>query len=221
MFHFIEPQEHHLYQSSIDPFLKELQDSKILQRNQNLKQATFILAEEKVKGIHGGILLLKQSITTLSSEVGEYLHTFFPQTKEIWTGMVALMISEDITGRDFEKICKTLYPALYEDLIFFGIKESSPFLCLTMPTIEHLTIDMLGFWPYVLEVRPSASSDGLFHGILSLADTRQELIHFWKNDNNLQVQNLLGSLSAFQSLSAQNCNKIATLNKKMKPFFSL
>ena len=33
---------------------------------------------------------------------------------------------------------------------------------------EYLCTEAIGFWPYVIEVRPQDSFDGLFHGVLFL-----------------------------------------------------
>lgn len=221
MFQLIEPQEHYLYESSINPFLKDLQNSVGLKMDQDLAQATLLLVRKEIEGIEGGILLLKQSTHMLPSEVEQYLQSFCPQIKEVWTGMIAFQMSEEIGGRDFEKICKILYRALYEDLIVFGIKENIPFLCLTMPLIEYLSINLLGLWSYTFEVRKNASSGGLCHGVLSLTAPTQGVNSFWMNDNHLQDPHFVDSATAFHVFWAQNCNKFDTFDKKIKPFFPL
>ncbi|OJW47944.1 MAG: hypothetical protein BGO67_08725 [Alphaproteobacteria bacterium 41-28] len=39
---------------------------------------------------------------------------------------------------------------------------------MTLEPGEYLCTEAIGLWPYVLKVRFQDSSDGLFHGILSL-----------------------------------------------------
>ncbi len=212
MFYLIEPQEHHLYESSIKPFIKELKYITDLKDEQDLHQATFLLLKEEIEETRGGILLLKQKTSTLNSEVEGYLRSFCPQIKEVWTGRIAFQMSEEIAGRNFDKICKIIYRTLYEELIVFGIRENTPFLCLTMPLVEHLSINLLGLWPYMFEVRPSAASSGaLCHGILALPGPLQETNSLWKYDNHLQDPNFVSSETAFHIFWAQNCNKITTM----------
>lgn len=210
MFHFIEPQEHHLYQSSIDPFLSELHVLTELKKEkdlgQALNQARFLLVKREIKGIKGGVLLIKKRISMLDPEVAEYLCTFSPHLNEVWTGMVSFQMHEEIAGRDFEKVCKTLYCTLHKDLTVFSIKEKTPYLCLTMPRIEYLTINLLGLWPYVFEARPDGSSNDLFQGILALTGAKQ-------------AANPSCSKSDFQTLVAQNCNKIVTVQEKNEDIF--
>lgn len=178
MFNVIEPQEHLLYKSSIDLFLQELHIAVGLKNDQDLTHATYVLLEEKIEGIEGGILLLKQPLEVSSKEVRSYLRALCPQYtpySEIWTGRIAFRFSKDISGWDYEKISTLLYCALYEDLVAFSVKENTPFFYLTLPLVEHLSIDMLGFWPYLLKVSPHESLDGLFHGILSLIKAQQDV----------------------------------------------
>ena len=174
MFNVINPCEHHLYKSSIYSFLQDLHTAMSLEQIQDLTNAVYVLIGGEVKEFQGGMLLLKQPLETVPPEIGTYLRALCPQYKsctEIWTGRVAFQVSQDISGGDYERLSKLLYRALYQDLVAFSIKENTPFLCLTLPLVEHLSIDMLGLWPYLLKVSPHESSDGLFHGILSLTRT--------------------------------------------------
>ncbi|MBA3814466.1 MAG: hypothetical protein H0X26_08300 [Alphaproteobacteria bacterium] len=212
MFYLIEPQEHHLYESSITPFVEELQSITVFKGEQDLQQATFLLLKKEIKDVCGGLLLLKQKTSTLNPEVEGYLRSFCPQIKEVWTGSISFQMSEEIAGRDFDKICKILYRSLYEELIVFGIRENITFLCLTMPLIEQLSINLLGLWPYMFEVRPSAASSGaLCHGILALPGPLQGANSFWKYDNPLQDPNFVSSETAFHIFWAQNCDEINTV----------
>lgn len=181
MFNVIEPQEHHLYASTINLFLQELHDADLLdavslEQDQDLTNATYILLEEELKGLQGGALLLKQPFQDVVPTVRTYLENLCPQYThqcEIWTGKIAFQISKDISGGDYEKISKLLYRTLYNDLVAFSVKENTPFLCLTLPLVEHLSINMLGLWDFMFEVSPGESNDGFFHGLLSLAGVTQ------------------------------------------------
>ena len=48
------------------------------------------------------------------------------------------------------------------------MKKKIDFLYMVREPGEYFCTEAIGFWPYVFEVRPCESLDGLFHGILSL-----------------------------------------------------
>jgi hypothetical protein len=89
-------------------------------------------------------------------------------------------VDKEISGWDYEKISKQVYGALYEDLVAFGVKEDISALYLTMPLVEHLSINLLGFWHFKLEQKPRESRDGLFHGLLSLNGCPHSSSDLWK-----------------------------------------
>ncbi|OJW55223.1 MAG: hypothetical protein BGO67_00510 [Alphaproteobacteria bacterium 41-28] len=174
MFEFIEPEEQRLYKDRIIPFLKKLAENPtIYEVLVELDQATFLLANDKSNSIQGGALLFNQSTEMLHPRIQEHVRTLYPWMREVWTGMISLQIHQDVTGRDFEKLCKLVCCALMADLIAFGIKETTPFLCVAMTPLEYRSIEMFSInmhnlWDYAVEVKPE--SDGLFHGILTLID---------------------------------------------------
>ena len=176
MFEFIEPEEHRLYKNRIIPFLEKIAENpRLYEAFEEWDKATFLLASEKNNSIQGGALLLNQSIETLHPRIQEHVRTLYPQLRKVWTGMISLQIHQDITGRDFEKLCRLFHCALVADLIAFGIKETTPFLCVTMTPLEYRSIGMLSsttqnLWEYAVKVKPESSRDGLFHGVLTLID---------------------------------------------------
>lgn len=206
MLNVIEPQEHHSYQASVHPFLQELSIScDVALEEEKLTNATYILVDEEIEGFQGGILLLKKRLETLYPDVKVYLETICPQHNlctDVWTGYVAFQVNKDISGGHYEKISKLLYRVLYEDLIAFGVKENIPFLYLTMPLVEYLSINFLGMWDFMLEISPRESLDGLFHGILPL---RGEAHDTSFNSSFLTPR---ASLDPF---SSQNCDKFITI----------
>ncbi|MBA3814644.1 MAG: hypothetical protein H0X26_09250 [Alphaproteobacteria bacterium] len=177
MFHLIEPEDHYLYKDLITPFLEKLtHNSKLCDSLENWKQATFLLVDDKSKSIKGGSLLLKQGRETLHSTLQEHVKTFYPQHKEVWSGIVDLQVHDDITGSDYERLCTIFYGALMADFIAFGIRENTHFLYLKMTPIEYATNNRQALWPYDLEIKPQSSGDALFHGVLTLIDMRQEAV---------------------------------------------
>lgn len=191
MFHFIEPKEHYLYKEDILAFLEGVAPNpKLYEAFENWEEASFLLAQEvinnsnyspyknyahnlRAKCVKGGALLLTQSTDLLHPRIQEHLKMFYPQMKDVWTGLISLQVHEDIIGRDFERMCRLLYCTLLADLIAFGIKEGAPFLCVSMTPNEHLMIEREDVWPYVAQIKPESSRDGLFHGVLRLIDIPQ------------------------------------------------
>lgn len=174
MFHYIEPEEHYLYRDRILPFLERVADDpKLFELFEDWDQATFILAKENFQNIHGGALLVKQDRDLLHPRIREHLATLYPSQEEVWTCLISLQVDNDLTGRDFEHVCRLFYCALMADLIAFGISKGTPFLCVTMTPTEHQAIKMHEAWPYTGEVRADSSRDGLFHGVLTLLDIQQ------------------------------------------------
>lgn len=168
MFDVILPKNH--------PYQNPLKDSflEIIKKNQTLnyvfrdqKNATFILTQDPLNGFYGGALLLKQKLSFLHKDIRKSLFSQSSQKQEIWTGNVSLYMTHDLPAH-FESLCKSFYQNLYAQLVEFGIKEKISFLCVTLEPGEYLCTEAIGLWPYVVEVRPQDSSDGLFHGILSL-----------------------------------------------------
>jgi hypothetical protein len=192
MFQFIEPDEHHLYRSRIFSFLEDIASHpKLYEIFENWEEGHFLLAQEAVSNrpsycdnqphdavtqrVKGGALLLKQPIDLLHPRIQAHFASLHPQMSETWAGLISLQVHEDITGRDFERICRLFYSSLLADLIAFGMREGCPYLCTTMTPHEHLIIEREDVWPYHMQVRPEASRDKLFHGILTLTGIPQNV----------------------------------------------
>jgi hypothetical protein len=183
MFKTIHPNEHESNRDLIDPFLKKLKASKPSLGNNfsDISNATFILAEENPDRIGGGAVLLKKKEETLHPQIRERLDAFVSPDQHVWFGTVALNLRHDISGQDFVRFSKLFYRELYEALMVFGRQEKTAFLCLRLPASEHLTTDILEYWPYVMSIRPKESGDGFFHSVLALTGTRNETTLFWKS----------------------------------------
>ncbi len=194
MFHFIEPKEQYLYKDDILAFLEGVASSpKLYEAFENWEEGSFLLAQElrnnrndspfknrdhdhREKCVKGGALLLKQPTDLLQPRIQAYIKTCYPQMKDVWTGLISLQVHEDITGRDFERICRLFYCTLLADLTAFSVKVGSPFVCVSMTPFEHTMIEREDVWPYVAQVKPESSRDGLFHGVLSLLDITQNTV---------------------------------------------
>lgn len=191
MFHVYEPDDHCLCSNLINPFLNDLPEGFLLSPS-DLQQATFILLPEEFKPIQGGAFLLKKKIGSLHAILRKKLQPHFPLMQDVWAGTICLRLPNDIGARDFESICKIFYPMIYEDLVAFGIKEKASFIYVTLTPVEHLSTEVMGFWPYVLAMRADESSDGLFHGVLALKGSLLKTQWFWKDPELLSQQMRMG-----------------------------
>lgn len=183
MFKTLNKNEHIFHKDLIDPFLKELKSrpSTLSNTFSDHSKASFILAKENPDRINGGALLLQRKAETLHPLIRERLDAYVPPEEEVWTGTIALELKSNITGQDFECFSKLFYRNLCESLLIFGKQQKTNFICFTLAPCEHLTTHHLGYWPYVLTIRPKESKDGLYHSVLALSGTRDEVTHFWKS----------------------------------------
>lgn len=169
MFKLIEPNNQHSNESLITPFLMTLQNDPVLRFfSQHPDQATFIITSDEAKGIYGGALLSKKRLATLHPSLKKSMASFASEDGYVWMCTVSLSIKTDVLAYNFEAFCNVFYRELYNTLHQFGQKEEINFLGVVLEPGEYLCTEVIGLWPYVMEIRPQDSSDGLFHGILSL-----------------------------------------------------
>lgn len=175
MFNIIEPKNHYLYKTIVDLFSGFIKERVMLDYSfQAHTNATFIALKDQSNGIFGGAILLKQRVGILHQKIGKHLSALTPKNGEVWTCTVFLHEDNYALSQD-EVFCKSFYQNLYKQLVEFGMKEKIDFLCLMLEPCEYLCTEVIGSWPYVFEVKPHESRDGLFHGILSLERSPSKL----------------------------------------------
>lgn len=183
MFKTINTHEHRFYKSLIEPFLKELkaQNSSLYDSFSDFKETNFILAYENPDRINGGAIIQKRKEVTLHPQIRERLDTYVHPNQDVWVGTIFLELKSWISGQEYDCFSKIFFRKLYDALVSFGQQEKTGFLCLSLAAPQHLSTDHLEYWPYVLTIRPRDSKDGLFHSVLALSGTRDEVTHFWKS----------------------------------------
>jgi len=165
MFTVVSPKNHALHQGSIHLFQKALENNQnLIPFFQNADEPIYLLESHKDEGYVGGALLMK--LFPFLRTLGNQKITFPTQATEIWVSTIGLYIQNPTF--DFEAKGKTFYKHLYQELLDFGATHKINFLYLLLDPGEYLCTEALGFWPYVIEIRPQDSLDGLFHGLLSL-----------------------------------------------------
>lgn len=167
MFTFISPKNDEFHQNSIHLFHQAFENNQNLTPFfQDVLEATYLLENDKEEGYVGGALLMKKKLFPFLRTLGNQKITFPTQEKEIWVSTIGLNIKNPTF--DFEAKGKIFYKRLYQELVNFGALHKVNFLYLLLDPGEYLCTEALGFWPYVIEIRPQDSLDGLFHGLLSL-----------------------------------------------------
>lgn len=171
MFKNISPSYQRYYKGRIDLFMGLMglyQDVSLVSEEQ--RQATFIIGEDGNNGLYGGAVLHKYSVSDLQGQLQAVISTFDPEREEIWMGTLSCFIEDKVLSLDDKMAAyKAFYRELFEKFMEFGEEEKVRYLCLTLNPFEHRRTKNKGLWPYILEIQPQESLDGLFHGILSLS----------------------------------------------------
>ncbi|MBP9692758.1 MAG: hypothetical protein KBD90_05475 [Alphaproteobacteria bacterium] len=176
MLNIIEPKDHKTNQKRIDSFLDLL---KVYQSfsipTEELENATFAIASDNEYGVYGGALLLKKSVWDLELGIRQMILTARPDMDEVWTGIVGYYKEHEgaFSGKQALEVYLDFYCNLLDVFNDFGDEKQINFLFLTLSKFEYLKTTNHELWEYVYTVLPEESSDGLFHGILTL-DGREE-----------------------------------------------
>jgi hypothetical protein len=209
MLKIITPKENSLsqvtYQSRIDLLLGIIKYSQALPVTlEEQKMATFVLAladhsEENLlnKGdVYGGALIYQKNASSLPPTFRGLLAT--PDQENIWSGAISFFINsfnkdpleKAPSAPTLEDEFQTFYKALLEKFIEFGHQNHIDFLYLTLPSREYHNTKTKGSWSYALEITPENSSDGLFHGLLSLKKQKERTPYPLKNLFSIVIGNL-------------------------------
>lgn len=196
MLKIIESKNQHYYQSRIDllmGMMRYFQELPLILEEQEM--ATFILTEREEdlldlsshnenyfgnaplnKGsreIFGGAILYQRSARDLPPAVQQLMLTFNQEAtleEDIWGGSTSFFShpqKNSLSGEELDE-CRMFYENLLKKFIEFGQQKKVNFLCLALNPLEYEHTKNKDFWPYVLEIKPEDSPDGLFYGVLSL-----------------------------------------------------
>lgn len=175
MFEFLESSSSIVSKGCVDSYIEVMKKKESLfELFNNTYERKFILMNDDSKGIFGGAMLQKKSLNSVTSAIRNKLPSSITCNKEAWVGTVYLHLDNENLFPDFDSFCKLFYVELYQKLVEFGVNEGIDYMSVSLLPGEYLCTEILGFWPYVLELRPHESGDGLFHGILSLLKNRSK-----------------------------------------------
>ena len=176
MLRIIEPPSHVFYQSKIDTLLD------LFNVYQNLKlpleqqtKTTFMVAENDKCGVYGGAFLCKKKAYAFDDNIAKIISSLHSNKRKVWAANLCLCIEEDETLSSFDKLdlYQDFYQSLFKKFVAFGKKENANFLVLSLHPTDYFKTITYGYWPFLFEVQPKDSLDGLFHGILALKSKKQ------------------------------------------------
>ncbi len=178
MIRVVEPKDYCYYRSRIDVFMGLLsyQESFHLS-DEEQKRCTFFIAEED-GDVYGGAVLREISINQLPHRLKNNVLNFMPHQKEVWEGKLFVR-NEPLNSLNRNKSSPLFYLSLLEKFLGFGSQKGSNLLFLSVNQVEYLRIQKGGHWPYVAEVNPPSSLDGLFHGVISLRRPQEKVVTKW------------------------------------------
>jgi hypothetical protein len=171
MIKVIKPKDYNLYQPKIEALLDLFSVYQNVELTSEEKRtATFMIAEDKERGVYGGAFLIQKPMEKLDEKISNILHVFSSHKKKVWTAKLCFCVDGNEPFSDLENfdLCQNFYEMLLKKLIKFGKKEKTKFLMLTLRPTDLFRSKSYGHWSYLLEIEPKDSMDSLFHGLLSL-----------------------------------------------------
>jgi hypothetical protein len=139
---------------------------------------TFIIAQKDNKTIFGGACLLKKKLVDIQEDLGELVAALTVHKNSVWE--CSTIYFETFSthppshSSEEESFSKYFYRGLYEELVTFGSQKNISFIIMKLPPDIYVATKKFGLWPYVVELKPQNSPDGLFHGILPLTGSQYE-----------------------------------------------
>ncbi len=139
---------------------------------------TFIIAEERSKKNFGGACLLKKKLTDIQEDLGELVATLTVHNNTVWECSTIYFETPSThplsNSSEAETFSQNFYRGLYEELVAFGANKKVSFIIMKLLPDVYVSTKKFGLWPYVVELKPQNSPDGLFHGILPLTGSQYE-----------------------------------------------
>jgi len=164
MFKIIEPQDYCYYRGRVDLFIELMQSRHSLPLScEEKKLSTFIVGQSDDGHVYGGAILQHQHVSELPDSIEPVISAVIPNQEYVWAATFSCCENQGDTS--------FFYRDLLKQFTAFGKEKNSRFLCLSLSPEEYLRTKKQEGWPYVLEVAPQDTAEGIFHGILSLSGT--------------------------------------------------
>jgi len=156
----------------IEKKIKCFQGLKIISEEQD--GAIFIIAEGR-ESLIGGARLVRTKLKNIQEDVRE-LVTTLPLEGYVWEcSSVFFEVTAEYSASgepETEYFYQSFYRGLYDGFVEFGKMKGVGFLIMKLASEAYVSTKEFGMWPYVVELKPDNSPDGLFHGILPLTGSQ-------------------------------------------------
>lgn len=139
------------------------------------REIIFVAVEEKEKKFRGAVCLFKRALNTIQEDVRELVMTL-PLQGHVWecSNIYLEDFSKNLESEQMNrrKFPHSFYRGLYQGLAEFGKQKNVGFVIMKLFPEVYTDTKQRGLWPYVVELKPENSPDGLFHGILPLTGSQ-------------------------------------------------
>jgi len=140
------------------------------------REKTFVVAQGWEKGLIGGACILKKKLIDVQEDVRELVTTLVIYESCVWEcSCVCLEIGSKFSSSaalQCDQFSQNFYRSLYEEFVEFGKRHNIGFIIMRLAQEAYEATKEFGLWPYVVELRPETSVDGLFHGVLPLTGSQ-------------------------------------------------
>lgn len=149
------------------------------------KNTIFIIADEKRKELVGSACLFKKELSMIQEDVRELVMTL-PLHNRVWECSNVYIETAyknlEPENKDSTGFSQNFYRGFYEGLVEFGKQKKANFVIMKLSSDVYNATKKYGSWPYVVELKPENSPDGLFHGILPLTGSQYKAYQkTWEN----------------------------------------
>lgn len=144
----------------------------------NYTSLAFMIAENKQKRLLGGACLFKKNLPNIQADIRTLIESPSHSAQPLWEcSDIYIEKIIDTTSQSTPKnegFSSLFYEKLYDKLVEFGRQKEINFLVMKLSREAYFSSKQVGMWPYVIELKPKNSYDGLFHGVLPLTGKQYE-----------------------------------------------
>ncbi|OJW50203.1 MAG: hypothetical protein BGO67_02435 [Alphaproteobacteria bacterium 41-28] len=170
-FDIIESEKEIVENQLIDLVTKKM---RCFQRSEDQKGSIYILVRER-ESLKGGACLVRRNLKNIQEDVRELVMTH-PLQNYVWEcSTVCLELPQEQSVKETSELrysYHSFYRGLYEGFVEFGKMKGVGFLIMKLSPEVYDATKEFGLWPYVVELKPDNSLDGLFHGVLPLTGSQ-------------------------------------------------
>lgn len=187
MLNVIEPINHNLHKNSIGNLLrlfKIYQDLELSPKDQD--KATFVVAEDVVRGVYGGAVFFPQKIKELGESLCNLLS--IQENRTVWCVRLCFCVEQDDESLSIEllELYENFYSELHKILGTLGDGKSTNCLPMKLSSKDYRNSLIYGDWPYFTKPKSEEILSDYVYVLLALPDYQRQVQAFQEKqiDNN-------------------------------------